>query len=335
MGNDINFSLSMANRFSDNNGNLMIVEESEIDELDYIENKMKSLISIDYIRKMGYKSAEDIIDNATVIGETISLDVYPLLSIMDLKNFEFIDSNVIVAFIDKMYNITTLFDVDKGETIETDKYNNELYYIKEFLSDKEQILFFIIDIKLQRKNNTLRKGPFTSIHRQDTNDPKCKFYALLKYNSCNMFNTSTYNQLDELYDINWNCTELIFNNMNHYKILYNTIFFDKNVMNLMIKCIEKGIKINVDDFNRASTLSSIYFEKINYFPITTDPEFPDKIAVGKIPGVEIDEDIEKDFNDIIDDIRESKLEQAQVMIVEMDLISKSIPFTILKLNKNG
>ena len=114
MENDINFSVSLTNRFSDENGNLMIIEENEIDELDYIENKMKSLISIDYIRKMGYKSAKDIIDNATVIGETISLDVYPLLSIMDLKNFEFIDSNVIVAFIDKMYNITTLFDVDKG-----------------------------------------------------------------------------------------------------------------------------------------------------------------------------------------------------------------------------
>ena len=334
MGNDINFSLSMTNRFSDNNGNLMIVEESELDELDSIENKIKSLITIDYIRKMGYDSIDDVIDNAPTIGETISLDVYPLLSIMDLKNFEFLDSNVIVAFIDKMYNITTYFDVEKGETIETNKYNNEVYSIKELLPDADNILFFIIDIKLQRKN-TLRKGPFTSIHRQDTNDPKCKDYVLLKYNSCNMFNVSTYSQLDELYNVNWNCTELIFSIMNKNKTIFmnDIILFDKDTENRLLGCIKKGLRTAVDDFNKESKLSSMYFEKLDYIPIVAIPDFPDKIFIGK--NHKIDEDIKKDFNDIINDIKESKLEKAQVMIIEMDLISRDIPFTILKLNKNG
>ena len=334
MGNDINFSLSMTNRFSDNNGNLMIVEESELDELDFIENKIKSLITIDYIRKMGYDSIDDVIDNAPTIGETISLDVYPLLSIMDLKNFEFLDSNVIVAFIDKMYNITTYFDVEKGETIETNKYNNEVYYIKELLPDADNILFFIIDIKLKRKN-TLRKGPFTSIHRQDTNDPKCKDYVLLKYNSCNVLNASTYSQLDELYNVNWNCTELIFSIMNKNKTIFmnDIILFDKDTENRLLGCIKKGLRTAVDDFNKESKLSSMYFEKLDYIPIVAIPDFPDKIFIGK--NHKIDEDIKKDFNDIINDIKESKLEKAQVMIIEMDLISRDIPFTILKLNKNG
>lgn len=333
MENDINFSISITDRFSDENGNLLLLEKEEQKEIDIIENKLKTVINSNYIQKFQYDK-DNVVDNAPIIGENISLEIYPILMSIDLKNFEILDSNVIVAFIDKIHNNIMLYDVDNHDDIDTDKYNNELYYVEDALPNADEILFFIIEIKMKRKNN-LRKGPLISIHRQDTNEPKCRNYVLIKYNSCNVYNVSMYSQLNELYGINWNCTDLIFANMNRYKSLYNTIFFDKNVMKGMIKCIEKGIKDNVDDFNRTSTLSSIYFEKVDYFPITTDPEFPDKIAIGTIPGVEIDEEIQEDFDDIINDIEESKLEQAQVMVVEMDLLSRNIPFTILKLNKNG